>query len=196
MSKETSGREGGGRDDTLSLKLPCALTECKLSEREREMGGGRQRKNEMWDVCCVTKMARWLCAADRDRHMKEKWKVANNGIKVFFIIQIGAQWPGKVKYNDKYIVMLNDGMMDVGGTGSRDITMSGQKQFHKGATDPWISSAQSFSSYYPKPGAPGLLFWSARLNLKEMSETWMLSRSFIDQALRFHILNRFYPCCS
>lgn len=68
--------------------------------------------------------------------MKEKWKVANNGIKVFFIIQIGAQWLGKVKYNDKYIVMLNDGMMDVGGAGSRDITMSGQKQFHKGATDP------------------------------------------------------------
>lgn len=58
MSKETSGREGGGRDDTLSLKLPCALTECKLSEREREKWGGRQRKNEMWDVCCVTKMAR------------------------------------------------------------------------------------------------------------------------------------------
>lgn len=44
MSKETSGREGGGRDDTLSLKLPCALTECKLSEREREMGGEDKKK--------------------------------------------------------------------------------------------------------------------------------------------------------
>lgn len=44
MSKETSGREGGGRDDTLSLKLPCALTECKLSEREREMRGKTKKK--------------------------------------------------------------------------------------------------------------------------------------------------------
>lgn len=83
----------GGRDDTLSFKWSCALTECKLSERERERWKREEEKMRR-DICGVTKTVRWLCAVDRGRQMKEKWKVANNGIKVFFIIQIGAQSAG------------------------------------------------------------------------------------------------------
>ncbi len=39
---------------------------------------------------------------------------------------------GKVKDGDKQVMMLNDDMMDAGGTGSRDVRASGQKHIHKG----------------------------------------------------------------
>lgn len=78
-----------------------------------------------------------MCSRQRQTDGKKngRWRVT--ALKVFSITQIGARWPGpfqaRLKESDKHIVMLNDDMMSTGGTGSRDITVSGQKHIHKGA---------------------------------------------------------------
>lgn len=54
----------GGRDDTLSFKWSCALTECKLSEREREMEK-RGRKDETGHLRGDKDSAMAVCSRQR-----------------------------------------------------------------------------------------------------------------------------------
>lgn len=106
-----------------------------MREREKEME--KDKEKTRWGTFVGDKDGE-MAACSRQRQTDER---KMEGGEIFFIIQIRAQWQGKVKYNDKYIMMLNDDMMNVGGTGSRDVTMSGQKHFHKGAADASISPA-------------------------------------------------------
>lgn len=46
---------------------------------------------------------------------EERWEMENNGIKVFSIVRVGAL-SGEVKESDEHVVMLNDDMMNPGGT--------------------------------------------------------------------------------
>lgn len=71
-----------------------------------------------------------MMAVSWRQRQEERWEMEDNSIKVFFIIRTGAQSPalsGKVKESDEHVVMLNDDMMNTGGTGQQRHSSAGSK---------------------------------------------------------------------